>query len=300
MTKIANKIAYIVKSPLALTDYAIGTNSEDLNPTMAKDQSISMQLSDVLALFLSGLSPETGGTLKVTEIEVATLDTDIATTINALSPSYDVLAYELVFFNVEGQLFLLKKFDLTIGTGGTTLLNSDFVEFPISVGPPGSNGTNGTNGTNGVGITSIVKTGTSGLVDTYTITFTNATTTTFTITNGAAGADGTDGTNGTNGTFVNVQDLTKTTSFVLQSSDNAKTFFVENGASDITVTVPSGLPSAFFCSVVRKGTGEITFVTSGTTINNPTGLKIDSRYDVAVIEQEGSTNVFDLFGNTKA
>lgn len=37
------------------------------------------------------------------------------------------------------------------------------------------------------GISSIAKTGTSGLIDTYTITYTDGTTTTFTVTNGAAG-----------------------------------------------------------------------------------------------------------------
>lgn len=335
MTKIKNQVAYVVKTPLALSDYAIGTNSENLGLGMAVGQSISMQLGNLRDLFLAGLSPDTGGTLKITEIEIATLDTDVATTVNAMTPAYTIERYELVFFNIDGQIFLCKSVDVAIGDGETALTNDDFIEFPVSVGPTGNTG---------VGIESIELTSTSGLVDTYTITFTNADTQLFTVTNGANGADGSvwrngsgapsnslgvngdyylntangdvylkatgtytivtnikgaNGTNGTNGTFVNVQDLTKTTSFVLQSTDNAKTFFVENGASDITVTVPSGLPSAFFCSVVRKGTGNITFVTSGTTINNPTGLKIDQRYDVAVIEQEGSTNVFDLFGNTK-
>ena len=42
-------------------------------------------------------------------------------------------------------------------------------------------------GATGNGIASISKTGTSGLVDTYTITFTDGTTTTFTVTNGADG-----------------------------------------------------------------------------------------------------------------
>ena len=42
----------------------------------------------------------------------------------------------------------------------------------------------------GVGITSIEKTGTSGLVDTYTVTFTNGTSMTFTVTNGEDGTDG--------------------------------------------------------------------------------------------------------------
>lgn len=45
-------------------------------------------------------------------------------------------------------------------------------------------------GQDGVGILKIEKTSTDGLVDTYTITFTNGTTTTFTITNGKDGEDG--------------------------------------------------------------------------------------------------------------
>ena len=48
-------------------------------------------------------------------------------------------------------------------------------------------------GEDGVGISSIAKTGTSGNVDTYTITFTNGQTTTFTVTNGANGDPGRDG-----------------------------------------------------------------------------------------------------------
>lgn len=42
-------------------------------------------------------------------------------------------------------------------------------------------------GESGVGIVSIEETGTSGLVDTYTITLTNGNTSTFTVTNGADG-----------------------------------------------------------------------------------------------------------------
>lgn len=46
-------------------------------------------------------------------------------------------------------------------------------------------GEDGAKGDTGNGIASITKTGTSGLVDTYTITFTNNTTTTFDVTNGS-------------------------------------------------------------------------------------------------------------------
>ena len=57
----------------------------------------------------------------------------------------------------------------------------------------------GLKGETGNGISDIRLTKTEGLVDTYTITFTNGTTTTFTVTNGADGNDGNDGENGEDG-----------------------------------------------------------------------------------------------------
>jgi len=50
--------------------------------------------------------------------------------------------------------------------------------------------TTGATGATGNGISSITKTSTDGLVDTYTITYTDGNTSTFTVTNGAQGADG--------------------------------------------------------------------------------------------------------------
>lgn len=48
----------------------------------------------------------------------------------------------------------------------------------------------GATGAAGKGISSITKTGTSGLVDTYTITYSDNTTSTFTVTNGSNGTNG--------------------------------------------------------------------------------------------------------------
>lgn len=52
---------------------------------------------------------------------------------------------------------------------------------------------NGENGDDGRGIVSVAKIGTSGLVDTYQITYTSGEPATFTVTNGAPGTPGTDG-----------------------------------------------------------------------------------------------------------
>ena len=68
-------------------------------------------------------------------------------------------------------------------------LNSDYT-LTIYYSDGTSDTTTSIRGADGNGIASVTKTGTSGLVDTYTITFTDGQTTTFTVTNGAKGDTG--------------------------------------------------------------------------------------------------------------
>ena len=68
-------------------------------------------------------------------------------------------------------------------------------------------GVDGKDGVDGNGITSIEKTKTEGLVDTYTIYFTNGTTTTFTVTNGSGGSGTDDYTDLTNKPTINNVEL---------------------------------------------------------------------------------------------
>ena len=393
MTKIKNTTAYIIKRPLALTDYAIGTNSENVEVGMALGKSISMQLSDVFTLFQESLTPVEGGILKITEIEIDTLDTDIATTVNALDPAYTVSPYETVFFNVAGQIFLLKVVDTTIGTGQTALTNDDFIEFPVSVGATGN------------GIASIVLLSTVGLVKTYRITYTNAGTFDFAVTDGDVGDNGLSSdmtrtsitsiaiassgsktlnytastnlgwANGTrlrfansisnymegvvtsvsstsvtitvdnslgSGTFaswtisvagdkgqagsiedvnfsnsatttfsgagtvvdpykVNVTKLQKTitSDTTLSSADDNYSIIINNGATPIEITVPTGLPTKFCAGFTQQGSADVTFVASSTTINNPTGLKIKGQYYAVCLEKVDTSTVFQLTGDTK-
>lgn len=65
-----------------------------------------------------------------------------------------------------------------------TLTDSNSYDITCPKGPAGATGQTGATGN---GIASIEKTSTSGLVDTYTITYTNGTTSTFTVTNGQNG-----------------------------------------------------------------------------------------------------------------
>lgn len=76
--------------------------------------------------------------------------------------------------------------------GRTSGLTGDDV-YAILHNKVGSGDGSGASGQDGVGISSIVKTGTEGLVDTYTITLTNNSTYTFTVTNGEDGAPGATG-----------------------------------------------------------------------------------------------------------
>lgn len=64
------------------------------------------------------------------------------------------------------------------------------------IGVKGDPGTNGSDGADGIGITSVAKTKTEGLVDTYTITFTNGSTFNYNVTNGKDGKDGTGSSTG--------------------------------------------------------------------------------------------------------
>ena len=66
-------------------------------------------------------------------------------------------------------------------------------------GIQGERGLQGVKGDNGVGISTVSKTATSGLIDTYTILYTDDTQTTFTVTNGAKGEQGIQGERGLTG-----------------------------------------------------------------------------------------------------
>lgn len=89
---------------------------------------------------------------------------------------------------------------LTGATGATGTQGIQGIQGIQGVkGDTGAKGDKGDTGDTGNGITSIVKTGTVGLTDTYTITFTDLTTTTYDVVNGEDGTNGTNGTNGTDG-----------------------------------------------------------------------------------------------------
>ena len=83
---------------------------------------------------------------------------------------------------------------------------------------------------------------------------------------------------------------TKTTDYVLSSSDAGK-FIIMNSSSPLKITVPSTLNQAFACSVLQYGTGHVTVSGSGTNIlnrDNKNGTY--GRYSIVSLIQVDSTN----------
>ena len=135
-------------------------------------------------------------------------------------------------------------------------------------------------GTPGRGIEKIELTSTEGLIDTYTITYTDDTTSTFTIKNGADGQDGLDGADGASGIFPQTDHGTSDTTFELPANQyhtwaevsaltltlaaeeagvvNEYHFSFDSGATATTLSLPEGIqtdivvePSTHYeCSII--------------------------------------------------
>lgn len=74
----------------------------------------------------------------------------------------------------------------------------------------------------------------------------------------------------------------------LTAADNGK-IIQSTSASAITVTIPTGLPTGFNCTVVQMGAGQITF--SGTYLNRTGFTKTASQYAVVSILHLGSNSI---------
>jgi len=389
MGKINNEEIYAPDEIISDLDTFVGTNG-DLESKPTK----TFLLGRLKTYVLSGLSPETGGNLKISEYVYSGVLTTPEEVVNEITPAVTILPYEIFMVSVNGTKSLLKLQDTVVGDGETPTDSSHYITMQSEQGPQGEQGLqgdNGEDGEDGKGIVSVVKTSTVGLIDTYTITYTDATTTTFAVTNGAdgSGEDGADGlgitsiiktetvglvdtytitftdtststftvTNGADGedgapgksiltlvktgtvglvdtytiTFTDFSTATFTvtngadgadgqdytsnlqkkitypadftgTNYTVLTADNNYSILIDNGATAVTITVPTGLMAKIQVGFAQKGTGLVTFVESGTTLNFLTGLglKMAGINANAYLEKEGSIEEFFLFGNIKA
>ena len=76
--------------------------------------------------------------------------------------------------------------------------------------------------------------------------------------------------------------------YSLTAADNGK-IIQSTSASAITVTIPTGLPTGFNCTIVQMGAGQITF--SGTYLNRSGFTKTASQYAVVSIMHLGSNSI---------
>ncbi len=89
-----------------------------------------------------------------------------------------------------------------------------------------------------------------------------------------------------------------TSAYTLVLEDSGSILYV-NAATDITLTLPSGLPVGFNVSVYQYGNGKITFVGSGATVNHRLGrTKTAGKYaGVGIVSYKA--NEFDLTGDLR-
>ena len=89
------------------------------------------------------------------------------------------------------------------------------------------------------------------------------------------------------------------TNYTLTNADNNFEIIIANGATNVTITVPSGMTSKIGVGFTQKGVGDVAYTASGTTINSPVGLKIKGQFYQTYLTQELNTNIFYLGGNTR-
>jgi len=84
------------------------------------------------------------------------------------------------------------------------------------------------------------------------------------------------------------------TSYTLQDSDKGKLVTLSN-ASPITLNVPAGLATGFFCNILQKGAGQVTITAISTTVHNAdSATKTEKQWALAsIIQIAANTYVTD-------
>ncbi|MHA8084251.1 hypothetical protein U8695_01610 [Aquirufa antheringensis] len=81
---------------------------------------------------------------------------------------------------------------------------------------------------------------------------------------------------------------TITAAYNISAADNGK-ILQSTSATAITITIPTGLPTGFNCTVVQMGAGQLTF--SGTYFNRGSFTKSASQYSIVSIIHLGSDKI---------
>lgn len=186
---------------------------------------------------------------------------------------------------IDGGNRITFSYTLDNGTTKTSTLDVmngvNGVDGKDGIGVKGDPGTNGSDGADGIGITSVAKTKTEGLVDTYTITFTDGSTFNYDVTNGKNGKDGKNGS----GSLTGEENVIES----IKVNGVAQTV-AEDKSVDITVPTVDVDKNYVDTELAKKANTNHTHTTvNGHTVesNVPVDAKFtDTVYDDSTIKEE--------------
>ena len=90
------------------------------------------------------------------------------------------------------------------------------------------------------------------------------------------------------GFAANFNNIITGSTYSLLASDNGKIISI-NVSSAFSLTIPTGLPVGFNCTIVQYGSGQITLLNSGTTLKNRNNYnKSAGQYSIITIVNMGS------------
>jgi len=118
MTKIK---LYPVDTNITDNDIVIGSDADNSDITK------NYQMSAIRSYIAAGLSPDVGGTLKITELVDVDLNETPEDFINSLSPVVTIANYEVVIVVLTSSKYILKLQDVVVGNGETPTTASDFI-----------------------------------------------------------------------------------------------------------------------------------------------------------------------------
>jgi hypothetical protein len=120
---------YEIDNVISDNDIVIGSDGDSF------DRTKNYTVGDLRGYINAGLTPITGGTLKITTI-VDSQDIEPHTFLNAQEPAIEVLQYEIVFFILGGKTWIFRKNNDTFGVGETQTVLSDFTFVDVSSSVP--------------------------------------------------------------------------------------------------------------------------------------------------------------------
>lgn len=134
MNQIRKKPKYRVKAPLIGSDYVVGTNSDKSITDFEFEETMSVTLDNIKNYVVSGLEPQVGGNLKITEL--TDNSEDFATPqdfINSINPFYAVSKYEVLIVTHKGNKYLLNKQNLNIGVDNLPISSIDLIKLNVDL-----------------------------------------------------------------------------------------------------------------------------------------------------------------------